>query len=380
MKLGINASRARSGGALAHLAGVLGNARLEEAGISSIHVWSYPRLISMLPKTPWLVPHTPPYLERSLAWQMWWERFILPRELEAEGCDILLNVDAASVCRFQPAVTMSRDMLSYEPGEIDRYGWSKARLRLIALRHVQNASLRAADGAVFLTRYAAGVIQSSCGQLSNVAHIPHGVGDAFRNVVPQHNWPTGGDRPIRCMYVSNALPYKHQWHVVDAVARLRARGFDIHLELVGGGEGPAQVRLERQIARSDPEGKCVTQREFVRQDSLPDFLARADLFVFASSCENMPNTLVEAMAAGLPIACSNRGPMPEVLEDGGLYFDPESPEEITSALERLISERELRTGLAARAKELSAQYSWARCARETFSFVGKTAEQAKSDN
>jgi hypothetical protein len=42
----------------------------------------------------------------------------------------------------------------------------------------------------------------------------------------------------------------------------------------------------------------------------------------------------------------------------------------------LTSEPELRTALAARAKELSMQYSWARCARETFSFIGKTAEQA----
>ena len=35
----------------------------------------------------------------------------------------------------------------------------------------------------------------------------------------------------------------------------------------------------------------------------------------------MPNTLVEAMASGLPIACSDRGPMPEVLGDGGVLFD-----------------------------------------------------------
>ena len=79
---------------------------------------------------------------------------------------------------------------------------------------------------------------------------------------------------------------------------------------------------------------------FVPHDDLPSLLAGADLFVFASSCENMPNTLVEAMAIGLPIACSDRGPMPEVLRDGGVYFDPENPESIAAAIETLIRDPE----------------------------------------
>lgn len=375
MILGINACRARSGGAIAHLVGILQEVDPAAFGIRSVHVWSYPGLLTALPDTSWLVKDRPPELGRSLFHQLWWERFTLPDELRRTGCSIVLNVDAGSVCRFRPAVTMSRDMLSYEPGEIERYGISKARLRLIALRFVQNTSLRAADGAVFLTRYAARVIQQSCGPLRYIAYIPHGVGAAFQTIELDHAWPMAGERAIRCLYVSNALPYKHQWNVVKAVAQLRQRGLDLELELVGGGEGSAQARLEAQIAASDPDRAFVTQRGFVPQDTLPGFLAQADLFVFASSCENMPNTLVEAMAAGLPIACSNRGPMPEVLEDGGVYFNPEDPDSIAAAIEDLIIDQRKRTRLAARAKELSRQYSWPRCARETFSFVTQVAER-----
>ncbi len=108
---------------------------------------------------------------------------------------------------------------------------------------------------------------------------------------------------------------------------------------------------------------------FVPHDDLPSLLADADLFVFASSCENMPNTLVEAMAIGLPIACSDRGPMPEVLRDGGVYFDPENAESIATAIETLIRDPGLRMSVAKRAKGLSGQYSWARCAAETWSFL-----------
>lgn len=378
--LGINASRARSGGAVAHLVGMLQEASPADFGIERVHVWSYEKLLSALPERPWLVKHSPSALEASLSRQLWWERFSLPRELQESGCSILLNVDAGSVCRFRPAITMSRDMLSYEPGEIERYGLSKARLRLIALRYVQNASLRAADGVIFLTRYAGHVIQKSCGKLNNVAFVPHGIGPAFQSTEHKLLWPKGGERQIRCLYISNALPYKHQWHVVEAISELRMRGIELQLELVGGGDGEAQNRLEEKIAELDPRGEFVTQHEFVPQHTLPEFLSQADLFIFASSCENMPNTLVEAMAVGMPIACSRRGPMPEVLKDGGVYFEPENPDSIAAAVMDLILNPDKRTRLAKRAKELSGQYSWTRCAQETFSFIAQTAERLKLGN
>ncbi|AXO13640.1 glycosyltransferase family 4 protein [Thalassospira indica] len=380
LKIAINASRARSGGAVAHLVGILGCLHPEEFGISEIHVWSYSGLLDRLPTAPWIIKHCAEELNAGLVTQMWWERFRLPEEVQKFSCSILLNVDAGSVCRFSPAITMSRDMLSYEPGEIQRYGFGRERLRITALRYVQNAALRHADGAVFLTHYAAEVIQKSCGKLRNVAYIPHGVGANFFNNRHSAAWPDAAERPVRCLYVSNALPYKHQWHVIDAVGRLRARGFNLQLELVGGGDGAAQARLEKQISETDPEHTFVKQHDFVPQSALPEFIAGADLFIFASSCENMPNTLLEAMAAGVPIACSDRGPMPEVLEDGGVYFDPEAPESIASAVSALIQNQRIRERVAARSRELAQNYSWHRCARETFRFVAQTADQVIKKN
>jgi N-acetyl sugar amidotransferase len=378
LNVGINASRARSGGAIAHLVGVLEKTNPAEFGFTEVHVWSHSTLLDELPVFPWLIKHRPPELSLPLWRQMWWERFSLANELRNANCSVLLNMDAGSVCRFRPAVTMSRDMLSYEKGEIERYGISRARLRLVVLRYIQNYALRSADGAIFLTHYAGQVIQKCCGPLSNIAFIPHGVGEAFRLAELERSWPMAGERPIRCLYISNALPYKHQWNVVQAVEQLRQRGFDLQLELVGGGDGKARQRLDEQIAVSDPCGAFVSQHEFVPQASLPGFLATADLFIFASSCENMPNTLLEAMAAGLPIACSNRGPMPEVLEDGGVYFDPENPESIASAIEDLVVNTPRRIQFAVRAKQISLQYSWTRCARETLGFIARTAGNVRA--
>jgi glycosyltransferase involved in cell wall biosynthesis len=370
--VGIDASRNRSGGAIRHLVGILGACDPQDHGVSRVHVWSYKRLLEALPDAPWLVKHSPPELRRSLLQQLWWQRRLLPREAERAEIDILLNTDAGTVCRARPAVTMSRDMLSYEPREMRRYVFSRMWLRLLALKYVQSRSLADADGAVFLTNYAAETIQRTTGALRRVAVIPHGVDAEFRRA---RNGSTGGR--TRCLYVSQADMYKHQWHVVRAIRALRDRGHDVTLLLAGGGEGRPQRRLEEEIRRSDPAGEFVEQRGVVPAGDLPALLAEHDVFVFASSCENMPNTLIEAMASGLTIACADRGPMPEVLRDGGLYFDPEDAKSIADAVEQLLRDRPLRERLARRAAALAADYSWERCAAETWAFLRATHRDAR---
>jgi glycosyltransferase involved in cell wall biosynthesis len=352
-----------------HLIGMLGSGDPRRHGVRKVHVWAYEALLDAIPDAEWLVKHRPRELKGSLFRQVWWQRYKLPAEARSHRVDILLNTDAGTVCRAHPAVTMSRDMMSYEPGEMRRYFPSRMWLRLLALRYIQAQSLKDADGAIFLTRYAAQVIQRMTGPLPRVAIIPHGIGPEFRR---ERAWTHPFGQSVLCVYVSQADLYKHQWCVVRAIADLRRRGHEVKLLLAGGGEGRAQRLLDEEIGRSDPKREFVTQIGFVRATDLPTVLAEADLFIFASSCENMPNTLIEGMAGALPIASSDRGPMPEVLRDGGVYFDPENPDSIASAVEKLLVDPGLRSSVASRAAQLSTEYSWERCATETWAFLRET--------
>lgn len=377
LTIAIDASRNRSGGAKAHLIGILTECDPVKHAIQDIHVWAFRSLLDQLPDRPWLIKHNPKALEQSLIKQLWWQATSLAGEVKSTGCDILFTTDASTLCRFKPMVVLSQDMLSYEPGVMGYFGYGIARLRLLVILVIQNLAFRRAAGVIFLTHYAAKVIQQSCGPVSSLAYIPHGVGAAYKHTRQINTWPEAGERPIRCIYVSNAEMYKHQWVVVCAIAVLRKRGHNLSLTLVGGGKGPAQQLLQDTIAVSDPEGVFVEQLAFLPQKELSMQLASADLFVFASSCENMPVTLVEAMAVGLPIACSNRGPMPEVLADGGIYFDPEDAYSIADAVEQVIKDPVLRARIAQRAKSISEQYSWLRCSDETWAFIVETYSSIK---
>jgi glycosyltransferase involved in cell wall biosynthesis len=377
MKVAIDASRNRSGGAKAHLIGVLSECNPTQYNLKEVHVWAFRSLLDQLPDYSWLIKHNPVALEQSLIKQLFWQATKLAGEVKSAGCDILFTTDASSFCHFKPMVVLSQDMLSYEPGVMRYFGYGLGRLRLLAILVLQNLAFKRAAGVIFLTRYAGKVIQHSCGLLPAVAYIPHGVDDVFKQTQALRSWPTLGERPIRCIYVSNAEMYKHQWVVVEAISLLRKRGYDLTLTLVGGGAGAAQSLLHRAIEDSDDDGQFVEQLAFLPHADLPALLADADLFVFASSCENMPVTLVEAMAVGLPIACSNRGPMPELLVDGGVYFDPEDAASIAVTVEQIIQSPELRIAIAHQAKVLSQQYNWKRCADETFTFIADTYLKTK---
>ena len=381
--IGIDASRNRSGGAKAHLVGILTGCSPQQFGVEKVHLWAYRELADAIPDFAWLSKHSPDVLKKSLLQQVLWQFRVLPKEIEQYGCDLIFNTDAGSVCTHRPSVTMSQDMLSFEPGEMKRYFFSKAWIRLLLLRYVQAWSLRRANHALFLTHHASKVIQSVIGPVRQQTIINHGIGEEFRGLVASHS-SMSTETPIKIVYISNAAFYKHQWHVVKAVAALRKSCHrEVSLLLVGGGSGRPQQLLEEAIAEFDPNLEFVEQREYIPHDQIPKQLASSDIFVFASSCENMPITLLEGMASGLPIACSNRGPMPEVLEDGGVYFDPEDPDSVHKALSSLIGDPSMRRLKASRAFELAQHYTWERCASETWhclSTVASNSSNPESDD
>ncbi|GAB1043756.1 glycosyltransferase family 4 protein [Shewanella algae] len=374
INIGIDASRNRSGGARAHLIGILSEIQFTGNEFQSIHVWTYKELANKLPNQPWLIIHTPSEIDGNLLSQVFWQRFKLPIELRQNSIDILLSTDAGTVCRFFPSVVMSRDMLSFEKGEMDRYFFSKSWIRLFLIKYLQVWSLKTAVGRIFLTHYAKKTICKYTGHLDNAVVIPHGVSEEFRQP-PSININISQPKFI---YVSNADKYKHQWHVVEAFYQFRKdTGKDAHLTLVGASTGPCSEKVLEAVKDFDDGSHSVTILDFVEHCKISDLLKQNDIFIFASSCENMPNTLIEAMATGLPVICSDRGPMPEVMSDKGLYFDPESPGSLKNAMMRMCSDNSIVLEQSELASNLAMNFSWQRCSRETLSYLVDTAKSVK---
>ncbi len=93
--------------------------------------------------------------------------------------------------------------------------------------------------------------------------------------------------------------------------------------------------------------------------------ALATAFVFPSLYEGFGLPILEAMARGVPVACSDASSLPEVAGDAALLFDPHDEGQIARALGRLLAEPELRERLRALGTERVRQFTWARAAELT---------------
>jgi glycosyltransferase involved in cell wall biosynthesis len=245
------------------------------------------------------------------------------------------------------------------------------RLKMWLLRGSQSRSYQHADGVIFLTRYAQNTVSRAVSGISRRALIPHGVEPRFTAALGMHRALESCtvDCPFKLLYVSIIWSYKHQIEVARAVAALRAKGVPVQIEFVGLARGDYGQHFLALVRELDPRQEFIIWRGEEPHEQLHRRYAEADAFVFASSCENMPNILVEAMAAGLPIACSNRGPMPEVLGDAGVYFDPDSADAIATAIHELMIDVRGRARYAEAAALAAKAYSWDRCASDTFRFI-----------
>ena len=380
LKVAIDATRVKSGGGIAHLIGILNIDDIETHGIGEVHIWGYRGLLDKLPEKSWLIKHCPKVTEQSLLKQVYWQAFKLAKEIRQAGCQILFAVDASTFSRFKPMVVLSQNMIPFEEGFTSIYGYDKSGIHQRLILQVQKRAFKFADAVIFLTQHAAKRIQLYTGHLKQYKCIAHGVDAAFKKVSPQKAWPYDHQRSVRCLYVSPIWEYKHQAELVRAIKILRERGYDVTLTLTGGGNQEGQALLEKQMQISDPDHHFIEILKFIPHEEIPQLIAEADLFVFASSVETFGITLLEGMTIGMPIACSNRSSLPETLQDGGVYFDPQNDVSIADAIQRLMDDPTLRKTLAARAKQLSEPYSWEACASQTWNYISQTFQRLSKVN
>jgi glycosyltransferase involved in cell wall biosynthesis len=380
--IGIDATNLRAGGGVTHLMELLRAVQPAQQHIDRIVVWGGKLTLKALEAQPWLSKCNPPASDKGLLQRTFWQRYRLSQAARDEGCDVLFVPGGSYAGNFHPVVTMSQNLLPFEMHELRRYGWSFFTLKLLLLRWVQSRSFQKTDGVIFLTKYARDVVLRVTRRLrGQTCIVPHGLNPRFNKAPKLQRAIAEYDdaHPYRVLYVSIIDQYKHQWHVVEAVAYLRKQGFPIVLDLVGPAYPPALKRLNQTIDRLDFERRWVHYQGAIPFNELHLRYAQADLGLFASSCENMPNILLETMASGLPIACSKRGPMPEVLGQAGVFFNPEQPEDIALALRKLIESPQTRTKLAHASYARVQEYSWLRCADETFRFLVGVIQQRKKE-
>ncbi len=183
-----------------------------------------------------------------------------------------------------------------------------------------------------------------------------------------------GLRPPYILYISRIEhPGKNHVRLIHAFAQLK-QDTDLSHQLVLVGSDWTRAEEVHKAADATRLGDDIRLTGFVDGADLPDLYCGADLFVFPSLFEGFGMPILEAMACGVPVACSNCSSLPEVAGDAAAYFDPSDKKDIAESLrDKLLNPLE-RERLIEAGNLLAAQSCWFESANSTLNEIMLSVE------
>lgn len=240
----------------------------------------------------------------------------------------------------------------------------KTLLSMLGFRYSVRRSMKRADGVIFLSE------QSK--YQADIKRIPYRKGTVIHFGMPEENISFSNRREslvgvIHLLYVSAFFEYKNHDNLLCAVQLLKNKGYSVRLTLIGAVPEYRESYLKNYAIQLGIEEDVVFEG-WKSHDDVISALDETDIYVYPSAVESTGLGVMEAMARGACIACSDMSCMPEVLKDAGLYFNPDDFNDIAGAIERLICDDSLRALLSSKAYRYAKDYSWCRATEKHYRF------------
>jgi glycosyltransferase involved in cell wall biosynthesis len=276
-----------------------------------------------------------------------WEQIALP--LQSTRLDVLLNPGFTSPTLAPcPCVTVFHDLQHVHHPEYFRWfdlPFWKLLLRASAHRARRLIAVSQATRQDLVRVYGLSV--------DRIDVVLHGVEPEFFALDRTRTEPF-----VLC--VSTLHPHKNLDRLIRAYARHR-RPWRLIIAGMRGFFADALERLIQDLGVQD----SVKLTGWIPRAELLQLYARAKAFVYPSTFEGFGMPVLEALAAGIPVACSDIPPLREVAGDAALFFDPLSEDAIAGALDRIVNDGELRTQLAEAGPQRARAFTWVRAAQQT---------------
>jgi glycosyltransferase involved in cell wall biosynthesis len=175
----------------------------------------------------------------------------------------------------------------------------------------------------------------------------------------------------------------HSWHhknhsaAIEALRVLRDRNNMKRILVCTGEAREAQPAIDAQIARLGLSAQ-VRFLGYRPQRDLPALYRGAACLVFPSLFEGFGMPVLEAMASGCPVVCSNATSLPEIAGDAALLASPDDPEAFAAAVHRLLTDAEVRQDMVTRGIRRAAAFSWQRHTLETIGVLRRVHREIRA--
>lgn len=168
------------------------------------------------------------------------------------------------------------------------------------------------------------------------------------------------------LFVGALEPRKNLVRLLEGLKVVHEKFGEIPLVLAGR-SGEDSARVIAKIQELKLEKKVILTGYLTRED-LRNLYRSASAFIFPSLCEGFGLPLLEAMAAGVPIAASRASALPEVADDAALFFDPFDPEDMAEKIIKMLDDEDLKRTLVEKGKTRVQDFDWRTTAQETLEF------------
>jgi glycosyltransferase involved in cell wall biosynthesis len=289
------------------------------------------------------------------------EQLLLPRLAARAGVDVVHSLASTAPLRGRFARVVTIHDLIYA-----RFPEAHAGIRDLGMRVLVPAAARRADRVIADSQSTrADLLARLRLDARRVDVVSLGLGSPVRAQAlsereTRERFALGRRRVL--LTLSAKRPHKNLAALIDALAEIQLERRPV---LVLPGYPTAHERELRERAKSRNVHADVRFPGWVAAAEVEGLWRVASAFVYPSLYEGFGLPVLEAMARGVPVACSNASSLPEVAGEAALLFDPASPAQIARALERLLADGDLRERLSAEGRGRAAQFTWARTARGT---------------
>lgn len=357
MIIGIDAYNIGSGGGINHLKNFLQHS-IKEACTKKIYVICKRDSLSELPKDK-LIFYKTFRFNYSTIISFAIQPLLHDSYFKKKKCNILFVPGGIYLGFFSPKVTMSQNFLPFDSNEIKRFvsSFSKFKFKLIKL--LQLYTFNRSEGIIFLNDYPKKIISKSLKVNKRSCVIPHGI--------KKQDYEYSNKKIKNLLYVSDINAYKNQWVLAKAILELARENINLHLSLVGQLKNPYAKylnNLKRDYLYFD---KHITLVGEVSPYEVEAYLKNTDCFIYLSTCENLPISLLESMSFGLPIITTNKEPMTSVVPIQNVFVDPTNINSIKKGIKLMLSIKNLNK-ISKINKSESLKYNWSESSGKTIDF------------
>ena len=280
--------------------------------------------------------------------------------LKKLNVDILFVPGGIYLGSFRPFKVMCRNMLLFEKSQSDLYGLKNRSI--IKLKSLLNLySYSQSSKVIFISNYAKDYLNKYKYLKEKGVIIHHGVDDYYHKT-----W-----RPLeindKVSFVCNSAlePYKRVIELLDILSNYSEQYYKkVELTIIGGLSNETYFELIRDKI-IDPEfNVAVTIQSNLNKREIVNIYKNSHFFIFPSTCENMPNALIEAQVSGIPVISSNLGSAKEFLRDIDVAFNPLIHVEAIEIIDKCVVDyTSLKTSALA---FIDDRYSWKKCVEQTY--------------